>query len=71
MGLSDEKKRWSVDVQNLMNNAENIVGNSLISAGMVAYSGAFTSEYRKELEKTWNNDLIELNIKHGENISMR
>jgi dynein heavy chain len=47
VGLSDEKKRWSIDVQNLMKESENIVGNTLISAGMIAYSGAFTSEYRK------------------------
>ncbi len=50
VGLSDEKKRWSIDVQNLMKEAENIVGNTLVSAGMIAYSGSFTSEYRKQLE---------------------
>jgi len=51
VGLSDEKKRWSVDIDHLLENATNIIGNTLISAGMVAYSGAFTSEYRKDLEE--------------------
>ncbi len=50
VGLSDEKERWSKDIEKLIANGENIVGNSLVSAGMVAYAGAFTSEYRKDLE---------------------
>lgn len=30
-----------------------IPGNSIISAAMISYGGAFTSEYRKKLQKSW------------------
>lgn len=28
-------------------------GNSIISAAMISYGGAFTSEYRKKLQRQW------------------
>lgn len=30
-----------------------IAGNSVVAAGMVAYSGPFTAEYRSKLETDW------------------
>jgi len=37
---------------------------------MVAYSGPFTSNYRKILENSWVNRLDEIGIKHEDNITM-
>lgn len=42
-GLSDEKERWGRDVLNLTASGGLIPGNSVIAAGMVAYSGPFVS----------------------------
>jgi len=37
-------------VKKLKEEALLIPGNSLISAGMVAYAGAFTSEFRNDMQ---------------------
>lgn len=39
-----------------------IPGNSILSAGMIAYAGAFTSEYRQRLMKIWVPRMQELKI---------
>lgn len=52
-GLSGEQKRWGVEIETLKNNELYLAGNSVIGAAMVAYSGAFTSKYRQELETSW------------------
>jgi len=44
--LADEQIRWAEDVKRLTEEALLIPGNSLVSAGMVAYAGAFTAEFR-------------------------
>lgn len=30
-----------------------IAGNCAVSAGMIAYTGPFTAEYRSRMEKLW------------------
>jgi len=42
-GLSDEKERWAIEVERLESQQVYIPGNSILSAGMIAYAGAFTS----------------------------
>ena len=49
-GLSGEKIRWTEDISSLQALEDLLAGNSVIAAGMVAYSGAFTSNYRSALE---------------------
>ena len=51
--------------------ADFLVGNCLIAAGMVAYSGPFTSKFRSELEKEWGEKIKALGIKIAPNISMK
>ncbi len=48
-----------------------IAGNCAIGAGMIAYSGPFTAEYRSRMEKTWSKRLVEIGIEHTENVTMR
>ena len=45
-GLSGEKVRWTDDIAGLSSKEDLLAGNSVIGAGMVAYSGPFTSNYR-------------------------
>lgn len=45
-GLSGEKIRWFNDIEEFKKKENLIPGNSVIGAGMVAYAGPFTSNYR-------------------------
>lgn len=44
--LGNEKTRWRSDIQKFKDERELIAGNSVLSAGMVAYAGPFTSDFR-------------------------
>lgn len=69
-GLSDEGKRWKVDVEILKNKFSLLAGDTLVGAGMVAYSGPFTSGYRMDLEQLWIRQMVELNCEHSSDIKM-
>ena len=71
VGLKDEKERWSVEIQELSKGGVYLAGDSVIAAGMVAYAGPFTSEYRQELESLWIQELEKEGIQHSANVSMR
>ncbi len=53
VNLGGEKTRWSKTAQDLKVVYEDLTGNVLISSGIIAYSGAFTSVYRTDLTKEW------------------
>ena len=46
-GLSGEKARWQTQIQSISHTYDHIVGNVLVSAGVVAYLGSFTLDYRQ------------------------
>uniref|UniRef100_UPI003AAEEA19 dynein axonemal heavy chain 7 n=1 Tax=Centroberyx gerrardi TaxID=166262 RepID=UPI003AAEEA19 len=52
-GLGGEKTRWSDMAFNLGELYNNLTGDILISAGIVAYLGAFTSSYRQCQTEEW------------------
>uniref|UniRef100_A0A665VEB7 Dynein axonemal heavy chain 7 n=1 Tax=Echeneis naucrates TaxID=173247 RepID=A0A665VEB7_ECHNA len=54
-GLGGEKTRWSEMASDLGKLYNNLTGDILISAGIVAYLGAFTSSYRQEQTEEWIN----------------
>ena len=70
-GLAGEKDRWTETVARLTAEKDFIVGNCLVAAGMVSYSGPFISQYREGLEKSWRDKMSELGIKYLENVTMR
>ena len=45
--------------------------NCLIGAGMVAYGGAFTAQFRGELETQWRARIKALKVDFYDNISMK
>ena len=51
--LSGEKVRWAEGVGALDVKLNTLVGDILVSAGCVAYLGAFTMKYRRDLMKEW------------------
>jgi len=46
-GLGGEKIRWEVTAKKLQESYTNVVGNVLISSGVIAYLGVFTIQYRQ------------------------
>ncbi|KAG7492071.1 hypothetical protein MATL_G00010690 [Megalops atlanticus] len=53
-GLGGEKDRWTEAARVLGIRYTNLTGDVLLSAGMVAYLGAFTVDYRVECQKEWH-----------------
>jgi dynein heavy chain len=71
-GLQGEKKRWTSTVLSLSDKYERLIGDCLIAAGMVAYSGPFTADFRAEMEQSWAKKIRELKIRCSDDeISMR
>ncbi|XP_072468815.1 dynein axonemal heavy chain 7 isoform X2 [Notamacropus eugenii] len=52
-GLGGEKTRWSLSALDLGHLYVNLTGDILISSGVVAYLGAFTSSYRQIQTDEW------------------
>ncbi|XP_043934432.1 dynein axonemal heavy chain 12 [Protopterus annectens] len=52
-GLGGEKNRWSKAADDLQNTYDNLTGDVLISAGVIAYLGSFTAGFRNECTKDW------------------
>lgn len=54
-GLSGEKTRWQEAASELDRSSATVLGDVLLSAGVVAYLGAFTGAYRSECLRRWLN----------------
>jgi dynein heavy chain len=63
-GLGGEETRWRATCLELNDAFDNLIGDALISAGSISYTGAFTTEYRDDLVDTWRQKLVEVNIAH-------
>ena len=63
-GLGGEKTRWSEAVVKLSADYENLIGDCLVSSSIIAYLGAFTSEFRHALVDAWHGVLRERSIPH-------
>lgn len=70
-GLEGEKNRWTDTVAKLTQQQELLVGDSLVAAGMMSYSGPFTAVYREGLESIWRDNIRKLGIKMTPKITMR
>eukprot|EP00842_Homolaphlyctis_polyrhiza_P003881 jgi/Hompol1/4494/HPOL_003652-RA len=61
-GLGGEKQRWTEITKQLDGTLYNLTGDVMVSAGFVAYLGAFTKLYRQECIKSWVDKLRENSI---------
>lgn len=52
-GLGGERDRWSKAAADLSERYDNLTGDVLVAAGMVAYLGAFTSAFRQDQTIVW------------------
>uniref|UniRef100_A0A4W3JI36 Dynein axonemal heavy chain 7 n=1 Tax=Callorhinchus milii TaxID=7868 RepID=A0A4W3JI36_CALMI len=69
-GLGGEKTRWSETAVNLGIQYTNLTGDVLISSGIVAYLGAFTSIYRQEQVMKWVIDCKKMVIPCSDDFSL-
>ncbi|XP_064633532.1 dynein axonemal heavy chain 3-like isoform X2 [Lineus longissimus] len=69
-GLGGEKKRWTENVKNLSYTYDNIVGDVLLSAGVVAYLGPFELAYRQDCLKDWHERCEGKNIPISDHFSL-
>uniref|UniRef100_A0A8C8EFI1 Dynein axonemal heavy chain 12 n=1 Tax=Otus sunia TaxID=257818 RepID=A0A8C8EFI1_9STRI len=69
-GLGGEKSRWMNAANDLQDIYDNLTGDVLISAGVIAYLGAFTAGFRQECIKNWSKLCKEKNIPCSENFSL-
>ncbi|KAK3247674.1 hypothetical protein CYMTET_42830 [Cymbomonas tetramitiformis] len=69
-GLGGEKARWEETVQVLTVDLKNVVGDAVVSAGVIAYSGPFTPTYRQELNVSWMDNMTILKLPHTPNASI-
>ncbi|TKC53302.1 hypothetical protein EI555_019208, partial [Monodon monoceros] len=53
-GLGGEKSRWSQAADDLQIVYENLTGDVLVSAGVIAYLGAFTAGFRQTCTEDWS-----------------
>lgn len=67
--LEGEKKEWFKKKEELKDNVKNIVGDILISSGIIAYLGAFTKSYREEIIEAWIKKIKAANIPFTSNDS--
>ncbi|NXP46066.1 DYH7 protein, partial [Heliornis fulica] len=68
--LGGEKSRWNNAANDLQDTYDNLTGDVLISAGVIAYLGAFTAGFRQECTKDWSKLCKEKNIPCSENFSL-
>ncbi|KAI9224417.1 dynein heavy chain and region D6 of dynein motor-domain-containing protein [Blastocladiella britannica] len=61
-GLGGEKKRWSEMAFQLSQQYRNVTGDVLLSSGVIAYLGAFTSSYRLDAIARWNTECVAKDI---------
>ncbi|NXH14929.1 DYH12 protein, partial [Bucco capensis] len=69
-GLGGERSRWNNAANDLQDIYDNLTGDVLISAGVIAYLGAFTAGFRQECIKDWSKLCKEKNIPCSENFAL-
>lgn len=69
-GLGGEQDRWKMAAKSLGLQYVNLTGDVLVSSGVVAYLGAFTSVYREQQVKEWLKVCKELNLPCAEDFSV-
>jgi dynein heavy chain len=50
-GLGGEKTRWMQAAKDLTHQYDNLIGDILLSGGIIAYLGAFTAVFRQVCER--------------------
>eukprot|EP01038_Epipyxis_sp_PR26KG_P008094 gene8094-10963_t len=70
-GLGGEKTRWTEMSKQLALTYNNVTGDIVLSAGVIAYMGAFISSYRDDAIKQWSALLKSKNITCSDGFSLQ
>jgi len=70
-GLGGEKTRWTEMSKQLASKYENVTGDILLSAGVIAYLGAFISSYRDDAIQQWSALLRQKGITCSDGFTLR
>ena len=63
-GLGDEGERWKVKIADYQQEQTSVVGDVLLAAAFVSYSGPFTRSFRERLvDEIWKPFLVERGVK--------
>lgn len=69
-GLGGEKDRWGLAAERLQQIYDNLTGDILVSAGVIAYLGPFTSVYREQCVNDWVALCLKFNIACSQHFSL-
>ena len=69
-GLGGEQDRWQTAAKALAAQYINLTGDVLVSSGVVAYLGAFTSVYREVQVQEWLESCKKINLPCGDDFSV-
>ena len=69
-GLGGEEKRWTEAVVTLNQQIIDVAGDVIVAAGTIAYLGAFSGDFREQLETTWRLKMVEVNMPHTAGVTM-
>mmetsp|Transcript_3594 Transcript_3594/g.2630 ORF Transcript_3594/g.2630 Transcript_3594/m.2630 type:complete len:292 (+) Transcript_3594:4934-5809(+) len=69
--LGKENENWVLELGKQKINKENLVGDILISAGIIAYLGVFEMKYRQDCVENWIHMVKEFQIKSNEVINLQ
>ncbi|KAF2892470.1 hypothetical protein ILUMI_13689 [Ignelater luminosus] len=62
-GLSSEQARWTEDLAKLHLEQERLIGNCLLCASFLSYTGPFSYEFRRDMiYEDWQNDILNREI---------
>jgi len=71
-GLGSERTRWTADMQTLRETRDFLVGDCLLAAAFLSYTGAFNFDFRHEMMvNTWEPDVREKQIALSEPFDLR
>ena len=70
-GLASEKETWKHRSEELKKLSVTILGDTLLSAGIIAYLGAFPKDYRDTSIEHWKDKIYKCNIQVAMDYSLR
>eukprot|EP00599_Poterioochromonas_sp_BG-1_P008225 CAMPEP_0173135378 /NCGR_PEP_ID=MMETSP1105-20130129/1860_1 /TAXON_ID=2985 /ORGANISM="Ochromonas sp., Strain BG-1" /LENGTH=4194 /DNA_ID=CAMNT_0014047373 /DNA_START=78 /DNA_END=12662 /DNA_ORIENTATION=- len=70
-GLGGEKTRWTEMSKVLAEKYDNVTGDIVLSAGVIAYMGAFIASYREDAIRQWSSLLRSKNITCSEGFKLQ
>ena len=69
--LGKEEENWKESLKKSRADKLNVVGDIVISSGIIAYLGVFTAQYRKLAIESWLDIMKSFEIKSTENFSLK